>query len=525
VFSTRKGLESQYGPQTAEAIITEMKNLVQLASKTPSWSALLFLADDQSITSPLGVKPAVAGDPWKLKLALTDLDAALAKKGEMIGAVLIVGGPQVVPFHRLPNPTDDGDADVSSDNPYASLDENYFIPNWPIGRLPAPTGNDAGMLLAALRRIETNRSRQTQPISWWRRNPVLSKTIKAIRAKLPHGLAMRPSFGYSASVWKQSSLAVFNVIGDTKSMLVCPPAQATDLPASNLLPATLSYFNLHGLSDGPDWYGQRDAGDTSGAPDYPVAVTPKEVRSGSQATQFIFSEACYGANIENKSEDQSLAIKFMSAGCQVMVASTCISYGSVTTPLIGADLLGYNYWRNLKDGTPAGEALLQAKVALVNEMTKRQGLLDGEDQKTLISFVLFGDPLALMDESNVKAKNFIRSNQYPAFKVISDMIEVETDWHPVPANVLAQVKQAVDQYLPGLKDADFAVSQQVSAYNEEGHPLPGSQMGAKVKPGSAPARTVVRLKKQVTFAEHVHNQYGRVTVDSRGKVIKLSLSR
>jgi hypothetical protein len=55
-------------------------------------------------------------DPWKLKLALADLDQALSKKGAMIGALLIVGGPDVVPFHKLPNPTDDMDREVYSDN-------------------------------------------------------------------------------------------------------------------------------------------------------------------------------------------------------------------------------------------------------------------------------------------------------------------------------------------------------------------------------------------------------------------------
>ena len=78
---------------------------------------------------------------------------SLKKRGERIGAVLIVGGPEVVPFHNLPNPVDDADVDVPSDNPYATSDENYFIPEWPVGRLPdgvLQQENNAQPLLYAL---------------------------------------------------------------------------------------------------------------------------------------------------------------------------------------------------------------------------------------------------------------------------------------------------------------------------------------------------------------------------------------
>ena len=69
----------------------------------------------------------------------------------MIGALLIVGGNDIVPFHLLPNPTDDSDPHVPSDNPYATLDENYFVQQWPVGRLPDEKGKDAGYLLEQLR--------------------------------------------------------------------------------------------------------------------------------------------------------------------------------------------------------------------------------------------------------------------------------------------------------------------------------------------------------------------------------------
>ena len=79
-----------------------------------------------------------------------------------------------------------------------------------------------------------------------------------------------------------------------------------------------------------------------------------------------------------------------------VVGSTCIAYGAVATPLVAADLLGNYFWQQMKGGRTAGEALMLAKIDMAREMIKRQGFLDAEDQKTLLSFVLYGDPLATL---------------------------------------------------------------------------------------------------------------------------------
>jgi tetratricopeptide (TPR) repeat protein len=157
IMTTRKGLVKRYGPQNAAKIDAAMLQLSAAIRQRKDYDAVLFYADEgvyiQDIEVSLGREPVRHSDPWALKLALTDLDKALKSKGERIGAVLIVGGPAVVPFHHLPNPVDDADVDVPSDNPYACRDENYFIPEWPLGRLPdgAPRGvSDPEPLVKAL---------------------------------------------------------------------------------------------------------------------------------------------------------------------------------------------------------------------------------------------------------------------------------------------------------------------------------------------------------------------------------------
>ncbi|HEX7973348.1 MAG TPA: hypothetical protein VF498_02990 [Anaerolineales bacterium] len=546
VFSVRAGLESHYGPHTAAKLEAGMKSLVEAVQARPGWDARLFLADDPSSLVSLGIKPARPGDAWELKLALADLDAALAKKGEMIGALLIVGGPEVVPFHNLPNPIDDDDADVPSDNPYSTRDENYFIPEWPVGRLPGGAGNDPALLFAALQRITAEHRARIRRIAWHKR-----WWLKLTAWMHPRLGGDRPSLGYTAAIWRKASLSVYRPIGEPQTMLVSPPLRGNGLgrrlmPAwerdggrENPIPvARLGYFNLHGLADSGEWYGQRDPLEHSDGPDYPVALRPQDIvigRNGGShsAPQVIFSEACYGVHILGKSIDQALALKFLAAGSQAVAGSTCMAYGSVSTPLIAADLLGHSFWHYLRHGLPAGEALRRAKIQLAREMTDRQGYLDGEDQKTLISFVLYGDPLAQPLNRLPAPKKVLRPLAPPAsLKTVCDRSGVEqpsaSDGQiQASPEVLSYVKHVVAQYLPGMEDANLTVSTERTSCSAVGHVCPTGQIKNRPLPhaGQETGRRLITLSKTVLRADHVHPKYARLTLDAEGKLVKLVVSR
>ncbi|HMN60339.1 MAG TPA: hypothetical protein PJ988_08245, partial [Anaerolinea sp.] len=208
IFSSMQGLQAQYGPQTTSVIDLEMRRLADGVKKKIGWDSLVFYPDDEPSMAKLGRQPVKEIDPWKLKLSLVDLDKALAKKGEMIGMLLIVGGPQVVPFHELPNPTDDFDEKIQSDNPYATLDSNYFVPSWPVGRLPGSAGPDAVLLLEQLRFLIANYSRSkrmksmTEGSVFWPFLVLIQSLVDALSAKKE-----TPNIGYSAAVWRRSSTA------------------------------------------------------------------------------------------------------------------------------------------------------------------------------------------------------------------------------------------------------------------------------------------------------------------------------
>jgi hypothetical protein len=542
ILTTRYGLVRQYGEEQIEAIDGALKQLRDAVAARPDWNAVLLYADDPECMAALQLEAAHPADPWSLKLALADLDASLAHKGEMIAALLIVGGPEIVPFHRLPNPVDDDDDDVPSDNPYATRDENYFIPEWPVGRLPAGRSRDPGVLLRMLAQIAEQHRRI------WRAAPRRARWWSGLRSRLFRRPRPRPSWGYTAAVWRRASLSVYRQIGDPGSLLVSPPAQATGrngkpLRRGVMPPARLSYFNLHGLADASEWYGQRDPSDPADQPDYPVALRPQDVVNGGRAPQIVFSEACYGAHITGKDIEQALALKFLTSGSQAVIGSTCTAYGSITTPLIAGDLLGQSFWKYLRENLPAGEALRRAKIYLAREMHRRQGYLDGEDQKTLISFVLYGDPLATISTENPRPKRILRQLHPPShIKTVCERVAPSPQGSrpvahtlqqppPIPAEALAQVKQAVAQYLPGMLDACLVYCQSKTACTGEGHQCATSRFQAKSGGEPAPGSSVVTLSKQVVAGDggpdgrRVHHHYARLTLDNKGQVVKMVVSR
>ena len=553
IFTSRRGLEAQYGPQSMVLLNEAMKGLAEAVQSRKTWNALLYYADDgfanrcSSGAASLKMNPARNNDPWSLKLALADLDDTLRKQGEMIGAVLIVGGPEVIPFHNLPNPVDDADVDVPSDNPYGTRDENYFIPEWPVGRLPGGSGADPAPLVHVLRelarrQVELARHKPWYAV-WWQ--ALLDRFwFSPVR--------VRPSLGYTAAIWRRASLSVYRPIGEARSMLVSPPVQVPinsngsgphvegqqqeNQPkalgpsiALHLQPARLGYFNLHGLEDSVEWYGQTDPAEPCEGPDYPVAIRPQDVGehlNNGRAPQVIYSEACFGAHIQGRSMEDSMLLKFLTSGSQAAVGSTCTAYGAIASPLTAADLLGYAFWNYLGENVPAGEALRRAKIQLAKEMHRRQGYLDGEDQKTLISFVLYGDPLAEVDGRGSKSKKVIRSLKSPAqVKTVCDRSEEVETPEPVPPEVLNYVKHVVSQYLPGMSDAQVRITHEHAGCDGAGHQCPTAEMGRKARPTQQPSRQVVTLSKTIQQSAFVHRHYARLTLDSQGKLVKLVVSR
>jgi tetratricopeptide (TPR) repeat protein len=521
VLTSRSRMLQKMGEDDFNHIDNAVMRLVEAVRRRPGWTAYRIYPDDPSTLEPFGLAPCDPGNAWQIKLRLADLDASLAQRGEMIGALYIIGGNDVIPFHRLPNPTDDSDDEVPSDNPYATGDENYFLPEWPVGRLPLDAKSSTLEKLlenSIAYHLQTGRpAGSLHRLGNWLRRRLSSFFNPNAR-----------TLGYTASIWKKASLAVYKSIGDPRSMFSSPPVEASRLPAGAIRPIHLSYFNLHGLEDSPEWYGQRDPlRDADVKIEFPIALRPQDVVNSGRAPRIVFSEACYGANILGKDVDTALSLKFMTSGTQAIVGSTKISYGSITPPLIAADLLGRLFWQNLNSRLPVGEALRRAKLQLATEMHKRQGYLDGEDQKTLISFVLYGDPLYRpgLESIHPGEKTVIRrSNRPSTMKTACALGGPQIEQEQLSATTMKKIELILAQYLPGMQDASCTIHHQHMQCDGSDHACPTHLMGQK-NLGSETSSLVVTLSKSFSDGERTHPHFARLTLDAAGKVMKLAVSR
>ena len=314
----RAGLKKQCGSSGANLVLDEMKTLSSSIQKRIGWSTLVFLPDDLAICGKYNITPVDRLDPWQIKLALVDLDKALARTGERIGAVLIVGGDEVIPFHRLPNPTEDADLNVPSDSPYGALDTNYFVTDWPVGRLPGEKGTDVGLLLEHLR--NTN-GYHTETASTGSLIDALLKLVFFWSRSLSDN---HVNIGYSASVWRRSSLAAFRPVGEGRNLYITPNGRTKSFDVKLLSNAQIGYFNVHGIEDGSEWYGQKDPVENESGPDYPVALKPNDLERITNAPRIVSCEACYGGHIFSKTEMQSNALSMIGKGVLAMICSTTI---------------------------------------------------------------------------------------------------------------------------------------------------------------------------------------------------------
>jgi tetratricopeptide (TPR) repeat protein len=530
VMSSKQNLVKKYGVDSANVIIAQMQRLVESVQQKRQWGAMLYLPDDDELMSEIGLAALPVIDPWGLKLGLQDLDIHLDSKGAMIGALLIVGGNEVVPFHALPNPTDDVDDVIYSDNPYGCMDANYFVPDWPVGRLPGEKGNDTGLLMLQLRRILKDHQSQEKK----------EKTVSGTMAfpfemllaffqqlfQLNKRNQVGESIGYTASIWKRASIGVYRPIGASNLMAVSPPVVAENVDTVSICDAELAYYNLHGIIDGEEWFGQKSYNDTWTGSDFPIALKPSDLIQKGKHQQIIVSEACYGGYVMGKMIEDSLALKFLSHEAKGFIGSTAIAYGSIQPPLIGADLLAHKFWTLLVDGNTVGESLLKAKHQLAEEMNKRQTYLDAEDQKTLLSFVLYGDPLAQYQTADnaSEQKGFQREEQTDDLYLLTEKDGELVSEDEFTAHTLSDIKAALETYLPGLELADCTIQQQF-LLGEDSVLAKLSANPPETLSREANGNYIVSFKQKFSQYREKHQFFTKVTVDKTGKMLKISMSR
>ena len=167
-------------------------------------------------------------------------------------------------------------------------------------------------------------------------------------------------------------------------------------------------------------------------------------------------------------------------------------------------------------------------MKLAADMHQRQGYLDGEDQKTLISFVLYGDPLYRPSPNIVQPgeKTVIRRVKRPASMNTACALggESMTEDDLSPATV-KRIEHIVSQYLPGMQEAVCTIHNQHIQCQGGDHRCLSQHASQKSMEQSPSGSVVITLSKHIADGEHRHPHFARLTLDAQGKVMKLAVSR
>ncbi|MBN1890469.1 MAG: tetratricopeptide repeat protein [Thermoflexales bacterium] len=531
IISARQGLARVCGSR-ASIVERAMADLAITVSRYERVAAEALFVDDAASLVPFGLAPVRAADAGCIKQLLDELDDVLNQRGLQLASILIVGGDEIIPFCRLPNPADDPDTDVPTDVPYGCRSEDELLPQRLVGRMPhgAPGSDQAAtvnllllQLGAALRaRIEQKHSSAKGLGDLLRRLPA----VLGWTGRQPVEQALS-SFGYAASIWRRAAQEVFSTIGPARALRLSPPMDSADMGTllGQVCPQ-LAYFNLHGLPDSPHWYGQRDPEFIADYSTFPVALSPDDIK---RAVKVVFTAACYGAHLFGRDTQSSIALRFMQAGTLALVGSTTVAYGGLSVPLVGVDLLGQLFWQHMVSGYSSGEALRQAKLGFASQVQRRQGYLDGEDQKTLTSFILLGDPLLtpLPLQTSAPAYWEAHSGRRKTAAAAEALVlgrgtcrQADTD---VPCEQLERVQAFVAHTLPEMADASVHFSHPGTCQRAG---LGGSCKASKRAVSSQlDSPLLVSLSKTLPYDGRQGVQVVRVTVDSEGKILKLAVSK
>jgi hypothetical protein len=363
VFTHAENFREKYG----EANLLNLRNRLQLFIRADNERGInteICYVDEEA--------PAQSRSARRSPNEIKQIVDRKVNKG-LFDYLLIVGGDDIVPFFRYKNPHSDDDHEVLSDNGYAQD---------PIGEAMLPY-----FVQRALGRLATGH--ETKPDILWNQ-------LDEILSFRPAPVDQASGVAISAEYWSTPS---WQIADDLKirsrdfhlSRPIDLDATPTHLDPNKITGHRLHFFNVHGASRTADWYGQ------SGG-DFPRAYEPALIPADVQHS-IVGCEACYGADIVGtpifpRVSANSICLTYLVQQVAGFCGSTTIAYGATNdSPMLNsADLLVKYFLEAVREGKTLGKAILYAKSRLTTEVVHSRGWIDPITHKTLLQFVLYGDP-------------------------------------------------------------------------------------------------------------------------------------
>jgi len=336
--------------------------------------------DDPAAMSAEGVK-ALTGKvtPNGAKKAID----ALAKK-LVPDYIVILGGDDVVPYFQVDNPSFDpkGDTDpsVPTDNPYASSRayragrlSSYLVPDRVVGRIPdLPAAKGMGDPALLVQFLQTATQWKGEPKSFY------ASTSSA--------------YATCCDEWKGAGLATMRYLGfPEKDLMISPPTGDASATARTRLARPLHFTKGHGSEIDAHFYGQKGKS-------YPEVLFSTTVSSRAGKGTLVGAMCCYGAQVYSPSDPVAIppgalpiSLSYLATGATGFVGSTKIAWVGLDEMMCADWIVAY-YLRKCMDGASTGRALLEAKQDFLQYLQKQGQEPDTADEKTMIEFVLLGDP-------------------------------------------------------------------------------------------------------------------------------------
>jgi Peptidase family C25 len=334
--------------------------------------------DDAAAMRRLGV-PAVAGKltPLRTKRALDALARGLAPD-----YIVLFGGHDVVPHFVVPNPsldaaTGDDDPDVPTDNPYACTRayrararESYLVPDRVVGRLAdvpcAPGQGDAAWLVAALR----------------------TATAWTPRAREFYADA----YVTCCDAWRKAGEATVRYLGiPLADLMIAPPEVDAAALSRRRLARPLHITKCHGALLDARYSGQKGRS-------FPDILSSASLRAHAKPATLAAAMCCYGAQVfapddprNNTPGQWPIALAYLRGGAPGFMGATRIAWVGVSS-MMCADWIVAGYLKKCLEGASLGRAMLESKQDYLQFLQGQGQRPDTADEKTMIEFVLLGDP-------------------------------------------------------------------------------------------------------------------------------------
>lgn len=371
--TVRRNLERKYDRAALGKIDAAVKEWI--ASDAARGLKTVHVAvDDVKAMKALGVRPVRGvATANQVKIAVDRLWAKLRPD-----YLVLFGSADVVPYFVVPNPSydpkGDDDPQVPTDNPYASSHpfraskrKSFLIPDRVVGRIPdVPHDGDPAWFVEYLKGA----------IGWFPRK----------RSEYAG------AYTICCDSWKKAGIRSAETFGeDPKRLLISPPTTDGTPRSRSRLGARLHMIKCHGAQIDPHFYGQKGSS-------YPVSLYSETLRKKVRARTVVGAMCCYGAQSFSPKDPAlrpagawPISSTYLRKGAYGFAGSTMIAWVG-GSEMQCADWIVSAFLKGALQGASLGRSFLEAKQDYFRWIHQQGGAPGVEDEKTLLEYVLLGDP-------------------------------------------------------------------------------------------------------------------------------------